>query len=167
MTFKLGDTVKWRSQAAGYERKKVGKIAQVVPPGERPDRERFARLYRGNGCGFGRDHESYVVLDGNRPYWPIASKLQLVEPPKLEKWAPPEEYAGRRDCGCVVSLVVTRPDIISRKDLAKMLADWIREGLHVEPISLDTIRSPGFKMGCKCEKPPKAEDDRQPEMFAG
>ena len=74
-----GDKVKWSSQAQGYKKIKEGTIVQVVPKGERPDRERFLYLYKNAGCGFGRNHESYVVMVKNTPYWPRVNKLELIK----------------------------------------------------------------------------------------
>lgn len=75
---KQNEKVKWVSQAKGHVREKSGVIVQVVPPGERPDKERFPDLYRGGGIGFARDHESYVVKVDKKHYWPRVSALQLV-----------------------------------------------------------------------------------------
>lgn len=74
--FKIGDKVKWSSQAQGYSKIKEGEVVQVVPSGERPDRERFIELYKHSGCGFGRSAESYVVRVKRKHYWPVASKLE-------------------------------------------------------------------------------------------
>lgn len=76
----LGDRVTWRSQSGGYRTVKSGVIAQIVPAGFRPDPEAFPQLYKGAGCGYGRNHDSFVVLVGGRPYWPRASVLQKVQP---------------------------------------------------------------------------------------
>ncbi len=76
-TFALGDLVAWSSQAgAAYAKRKTGVVVDLVPPGERPDAERFPSLYRGAGCGFGRPELSYIVLVGNRIYWPRTKHLQ-------------------------------------------------------------------------------------------
>jgi len=83
--FKVGDMVQWRSQAQGSAATKVGEVVEVVPPKARPDRLRFEKLYRGSGCGYGRSHESYVVMVGNKPYWPVASLLRHQGPSELEK----------------------------------------------------------------------------------
>ena len=78
MTFRVGDDVSWTSQAQGFTRRKVGTVAEVVPAGQRPDRARFARLYKGAGVGFARDNESYVVMVGNAPYWPRVAHLKAA-----------------------------------------------------------------------------------------
>ena len=77
--FKIGDQVEWTSQSQGYTKTKRGVVAQVVPAEQRPDKTRFPQLFRGIGCGYGRNHESYVVLVGKRPYWPVASRLTAVK----------------------------------------------------------------------------------------
>lgn len=75
-TFNLGDRVEWTSQAGGYAKTKQGIVDAVVLPGERPDRDRYAALYKGPGAGFGRNEESYVVLVGTRPFWPRTRALR-------------------------------------------------------------------------------------------
>lgn len=79
--FRVGDRVCWTSQAQGSARTKVGTIAEVVLAGFKPNRERFLRLYRGSGCGCARREVSYVVTvgPGEKPYWPLASKLRKLE----------------------------------------------------------------------------------------
>ena len=74
--FKVGDTVEWSSQAQASTTTKRGVVAEVVKAGSRPDRALFPALYKYVGCGFGRDHESYVVLVGKKPYWPRAAALR-------------------------------------------------------------------------------------------
>jgi len=76
--FKVGDTVEWSSQSGGYTEDKRGVVAAVVPVGGRPDRDKFWRLYRGTGPGYSRDHVSYVVLVGKRPYWPRVCHLRAA-----------------------------------------------------------------------------------------
>lgn len=76
MNFNVGSKVKWTSQAKGFTKTKEGEIVQVVPPNERPDRERFGDLYKHSGCGFGRTETSYVVRVKRKHYWPVASKLE-------------------------------------------------------------------------------------------
>ena len=74
--FKAGDTVEWSSQAQGSTTTKRGVVAEVVKAGSRPDRTLFPTLYKHSGCGWGRDHESYVVMVGKKPYWPRAAALR-------------------------------------------------------------------------------------------
>jgi hypothetical protein len=79
--FKVGDMVRWTSQAQGSERTKIGVVAEVVPIDARPDPIRFAALYRNSGCGHGRKHVSYVVEVGGKkkPYWPVVTRLRRDE----------------------------------------------------------------------------------------
>ena len=76
--FKVGDMVEWSSQAGSYRKAKRGVVAEVVAVGKRPNPERFWQLHKHSGCGFGRNHESYVVLVGKRPYWPRVSQLRAL-----------------------------------------------------------------------------------------
>lgn len=73
-----GCIVQWRSQAQGHAKTKIGTVREVVQAGNRPDRIRFASLYKGAGVGFGRKDESYVVEVAGRYYWPHANKLRLI-----------------------------------------------------------------------------------------
>lgn len=71
---KLGDIVKWQSQANGSTKVKVGKIVAVVPAGQNA----VAPVgYSTKNLGFGgpRNHESYLVAAGKLIYWPRVSKL--------------------------------------------------------------------------------------------
>lgn len=76
--WQLGEKVRWTSSAGGHTKTKEGIVAEVVPAGAMPDRERFLHLYRSVGVGVARDHESVVVMVGTRPYWPRAHQLQRV-----------------------------------------------------------------------------------------
>jgi hypothetical protein len=78
--FAHGEGVTWSSQAGGHDKVKVGTVAQVVPAKTMPDRNRFPHLYKGAGVGIYRNHESYVVLVGNRPYWPRVAALKRSAP---------------------------------------------------------------------------------------
>jgi hypothetical protein len=80
--FSIGNVVTWRSQAQGSAKTKVGKIIEVVPPDTRPSTDGRPGL---NGCGFGRNHVSYIVEVvtgkqglGLRHYWPVVSLLKLA-----------------------------------------------------------------------------------------
>lgn len=85
MSFKIGDRVTWSSQAQGFAREKTGTVVEVVEKGNRPSRK-FDDLHKGIGCGYGRDHDSYVVevrtgkTDKAKPkhYWPRASALRAA-----------------------------------------------------------------------------------------
>ena len=76
LTWKVGDKVKWSSQAQGASLTKIGIVVAVIPKGGRPTGIK--------GCGWGRDHESYVVevapKAGSRAkskaYWPVVSLLK-------------------------------------------------------------------------------------------
>jgi hypothetical protein len=94
MKFTENQEVTWSSQAAVRSKTKTGVIAQVVAPGKRPDRSRFPTLYTSSGCGFGRKVESYVVMVGNKPYWPRESLLRPIRDPLDARVCP----------GCVVEL---------------------------------------------------------------
>lgn len=83
--FTLGALVAWDSQAGGNAKRKAGEVVAVIRSSNRPSREQFPDLHK-MGCGFGRDHESYVVrVDvGKKPgqsfrhYWPRASALSAA-----------------------------------------------------------------------------------------
>lgn len=77
--FTEGDIVEWTSQAGGFTKTKRGMIVEVVAAGNLPSRERFTSLHKGWGVGMPRDHESYVVKVGNKPYWPRVVNLELVK----------------------------------------------------------------------------------------
>jgi hypothetical protein len=77
-SFIVGDKVSWTSQAGGFSKKKEGIVAEVVPAGSYPNREKFLSLYKSQGIGTSRKMESYVVIVGNQPYWPIVKNLSLV-----------------------------------------------------------------------------------------
>jgi hypothetical protein len=73
-TFKVGDAVRWTSQAAGSWKEKVGDVVTIVPAGTCPP--------AGYGQRGMRDHESYIVhvkpagRGKGTYYWPLVSKLQ-------------------------------------------------------------------------------------------
>lgn len=76
--FKVGDHVRWVSQAAGHTKEKVGTVVEVVPAGQYP-----AKYIKGSGAEFAvtRPHESYVVHVPSgyhqKHYWPRVSTLDL------------------------------------------------------------------------------------------
>lgn len=76
LKFDLGATCHWTSSAQGVDKTKEGLVAQLVPAGKYPDRETFPHLYMNAGVGLSRNHESYVVLVGKRPYWPRVKHLK-------------------------------------------------------------------------------------------
>lgn len=75
---KVGAKVKWVSQSGGFSKVKEGVIAQILKAKEMPSRELFPTLYKHSGVGGSRDHESYVVKVGSRPYWPRANHLRRL-----------------------------------------------------------------------------------------
>lgn len=98
---KLGDVVKWKSQANGRTKEKTGVIVGVVPAGRRMGLLRYladvetadearAKYSTGSvvGCGMSRDHESYLVAvktgktDSAKLtiYWPRVSALRPATP---------------------------------------------------------------------------------------
>lgn len=89
-TFKVGDRVVWESQAAGHSKKKEGVVFKIVPALE------FARDYFADGFrteqepGKPRNHRSYLIQIGKSKilYWPLVSRLRLVEGNPLEKTNP-------------------------------------------------------------------------------
>jgi hypothetical protein len=88
--FKLGDTVRWTSQAGGHVRTKQGKIVELVPselPGSLRELEQMfpdCSVASTHGHGYPRNHESYIVRvpsgtkAKDRLYWPRVSALELV-----------------------------------------------------------------------------------------
>jgi hypothetical protein len=74
----LGDTVRWKSQAKGSWKEKVGVIVEVVAPRRIPDKQYWKKLFRGYGPSCWRPKESYVVTVGKAVYWPVVSKLEKV-----------------------------------------------------------------------------------------
>lgn len=86
---KIGDRVKWSSQAGSYTKEKIGTVVGVVPAGEVVNpvgmRKHFADYHP--TChelmfdGYSkRDHESYLVLVERgkakaKLYWPLVKYL--------------------------------------------------------------------------------------------
>lgn len=58
----------------------------------------------------------------------------------------PEAYIARQDCGCVVAVTVNMKH--HPKDVARNVAEWIRDGLSVEGHAIEAVRQMVF--GCKC-----------------
>ncbi len=79
--FRLGDEVRWSSQAAGCWKTKVGMIVAVVPAGK-PAYEHVPPDSRCKDTrATPRREESYLVQVGGRRmdlYWPRASQLELI-----------------------------------------------------------------------------------------
>jgi len=78
MKLRLDDTVQWTHQCGGRALARSGVIVAVIAAGKQPDRVFFRALYRGAETLPSRDHESYVVLVGDRTlYWPRVRLLRL------------------------------------------------------------------------------------------
>ncbi len=81
---KIGDKVRWTSQAGGHEKVKEGEIIRVIPPYGDVLNYMFEGSNSAYGGGYRRDQESYLVRvkgEGKRKatiYWPIVKKLQLI-----------------------------------------------------------------------------------------
>lgn len=71
--FKIGSGVRWKSQAGGYAKEKIGIVVEVVPAKALPKN-------KGGGWGSPRGHESYVVKVGSKLYWPIVKNLSVSHP---------------------------------------------------------------------------------------
>ncbi len=75
MEFKIGDEVRWISQAAGRYKWKSGTIIHVQPANEY-----LPHIYGGGLHSRGkRNHESYVVHVKGEIYWPRVKHLRKVE----------------------------------------------------------------------------------------
>jgi hypothetical protein len=67
--FSRGEEVRWRSQAGGSWKQKQGLVIQVIDAGSRPSPHVL------KGCGWQRDHESYIVRVDGKNYWPRVTAL--------------------------------------------------------------------------------------------
>jgi len=47
-------------------------------------------------------------------------------------------YIARRDCGCIVAATVDTPD--HKRETAKDVASWVREGLDVSRVACQYVR---------------------------
>lgn len=78
--FKVGDKVRWTSQAGGAWKEKTGIVDCVVPPRVHPNR--IGYLGKLTTTAYMRDHESYVIVvqlpKSVRYYWPIVNKLEKI-----------------------------------------------------------------------------------------
>lgn len=80
-TFKVGDKVKWTNQGPKSARSHEGEVVEVVPPGKRPDKDKFALWQKGKQTGT-RYGESYLILDSKGKYqWPLADRLVISTSP--------------------------------------------------------------------------------------
>ena len=57
-------------------------------------------------------------------------------------------YIGREKCGCVTCTVVDSPEF--RKDTARYVARWLREGMDVERVSVEEARQ--LIKFCRCNE---------------
>lgn len=121
MGFKVGNQVTWSSQSGGSHKEKIGFVVQVVEPGQYPDRERFASLYRGSGVGLFRDHVSYVVKVGSKIYWPRANQLKPAGGPRRWSSSHPGPTREMRD-------VVEASEYDKLKAAADKLAETLEKG---------------------------------------
>ena len=79
MKLRLNDNVQWTQQVGGRAHTRTGVVVAVIAAGRQPDRILFRPLFRGAATLPARDHESYVVLVGDRTlYWPRARLLRAV-----------------------------------------------------------------------------------------
>jgi hypothetical protein len=58
-------------------------------------------------------------------------------------------YVGFKECGCAVAATVINPE--HRKETARTVSSWIRQGLAVEKKPVEWVRE--NLRSCKCEKP--------------
>jgi hypothetical protein len=83
----IGKTVTWTSQSAGVSKTKTGKVVAVVAAGaivgatirRRPDLAKYRTCNSMPNPGITRDHNSVLVAVDNDLYWPLVSKLEVIE----------------------------------------------------------------------------------------
>lgn len=79
--FKVGDMVRWTSGAGGVQKTKAGEVVAVIPE-RRPVTDALNKIrvkFNRQFDGFNpRMHESYLVLVGDKLYWPRAKGLEKV-----------------------------------------------------------------------------------------
>jgi hypothetical protein len=61
-------------------------------------------------------------------------------------------YVARSPCGCITAICSWRVD---RKEVATIVAEWIRRGCDVERMTDEEFRASRF--GCSHKEPPKPE----------
>ena len=54
-------------------------------------------------------------------------------------------YVGRQECGCIIAATVDNP--AHKNHVANDLAEWVRDGLTIERLTLEEARE---QFGCKC-----------------
>ena len=67
-------------------------------------------------------------------------------------------YIGIKECGCVVAACVDNPE--HKKDTAKNISDWIKDGWTTERIPVEDTRN--RLSSCKCNEKIKANE---PDLF--
>jgi hypothetical protein len=83
----VGKTVTWTSQAGGNSKAKTGTVVAVVAAGKfaeatirkRPDLARYRTYNSMPNPGASRDYNSVLVAVGNDLYWPLVTRLEVVE----------------------------------------------------------------------------------------
>lgn len=118
MSFRVGDRVKWTSQAAGHTKTKEGEVVLVVPAGYLPNQLPEMEGRR-SPCDTvtPRNHESYIVKVKNKHqsyYWPRVSQLQplVIELPRVVV-----EISGG-NCQATYSNFPVRIDVLDWDNLA-------------------------------------------------
>lgn len=78
--FKVGQTVKWKSQAGGFSKEKVGKVVFVVRPNEIPAEVLRGTYFKCDSSCISRGHITYLVQVGRRSnlYWPRVQYLKVA-----------------------------------------------------------------------------------------
>ena len=70
-------------------------------------------------------------------------------------------YIGTKQCGCTVAVFMDKPEL--KKDIAKEVGKWIREGLVVTRIDVEDLNL----TSCKCDKKQTTKcDKKQIKLFA-
>jgi hypothetical protein len=59
-------------------------------------------------------------------------------------------YIGKKECGCIVAAFVDNPE--HKKDIAREIAKWIKDGLTIERVTDDYVRE-NFKRCTHKESP--------------
>ena len=67
-------------------------------------------------------------------------------------------YIGIKKCGCVVAACVDNPE--HKKDIAKNISDWVKDGLTIERISVEDARN--RLSCCKCDE---VQATKQEDLF--
>jgi hypothetical protein len=75
-------------------------------------------------------------------------KLKKRNKERREKMAESMAYIGKKSCGCIVAACVDNPE--HKREIARNLAEWIRDGLTIERVTCDFVRN--CKFGCDCNK---------------